>query len=357
MGDFKGGPRGPKRSGGFKGGEGRSGGFGRKPREGGFERRPREDGEGGERPRRSFGERKPYGDRAPRSEGGFSRGPRKDFGDRGPRRDYGDRKPRFDREEGDFRAERPTTHWVEKDPYETAPGSDGWLVGKHAVMAAITAGRRAVKEVWLVGDTDEVQALVSQFPEVKVKTVGKREMDERFPGQVHQGIAAEVGNLPQPDLDKILEAGPRLMMALDQVTDPHNFGAILRSCAAFGVAGVVATERRSAGVTSVVAKAAAGALEIVPVVEVTNLVTSLKQMQDAGYIVIGLEGEVQETVADLKLPADAKLCLVMGSEGEGLRRLTRETCNHLVRIPMSDAVESLNVSVAAGVILASLFRK
>lgn len=448
-------PRGPRAEGGFGGGEGgerprrsfgerkpygeRSGGFERKPREGGykprgeggFERRPREGGfdrkpreggferkprrefgssEGGERPRRSFGERKPYGersggferrpreggfDRKPR-EGGYERKPRREFGGEGreggyerktyarssppraygardsagprkPRRDFGDRAPRsFDEESGEAPAfqqrervggfGKKATHWADKDPYSTAPGDDGWLVGKHAVVAAITAGRRSVSEVWMAGDEAEVAAFSEQFPQVKVLTKARRDLDARFPDQVHQGIAAQVGNLPQPDLAEILAAGPRLIVALDQVTDPHNVGAILRSCAAFGVAAVVATERRSAGVTPVVAKAAAGALEIVPVVDVTNLVTSLKAMQEAGYKVVGLAGESDTKLDEAVKSAGEKICVVLGSEGEGLRRLTRETCDVLVRIPMGNAVESLNVSVAAGVMLSRLYK-
>jgi 23S rRNA (guanosine2251-2'-O)-methyltransferase len=356
------------REGGYKP---REGGFERRPREGGFERRPREGGferkprEGGfDRPRKPYGERKEFGERKPygeHREGGYER---KTYARSSPPRAYGARDaaprgPRREREEGGFRERTPkTTHWADKDPYSTAPGDDGWLVGKHAVTAAIVAGRRSVAEVWMAGDEAEVAAFTEQFPQVKVITKSRRDLDARFPDQVHQGIAAQVGNLPQPDLAEILAAGPRLIVALDQVTDPHNVGAVLRSCAAFGVAAVVATERRSAGVTPVVAKAAAGALEIVPVVDVTNLVTSLKAMQEAGYKVIGLAGESETSLDDVVKAAKAKdkMCVVLGSEGEGLRRLTRETCDVLVRIPMGNAVESLNVSVAAGVMLSRLYK-
>ncbi|MCP5404691.1 MAG: 23S rRNA (guanosine(2251)-2'-O)-methyltransferase RlmB [Pseudomonadaceae bacterium] len=382
--------RGPRREGGYKPraprAEGEDGGYrprregGFKPRgEGGYSRGPRREGEGGGFRGRSDGGYKPRAPRGegeeggyrprreggfkPRGEGGYSRGPRREGGykprseggfSRNPRRDERSFEPRDEQQQQAPRGK--SAHWVEKDPYATAPGSDGWLVGKHAVEGAIRAGRRVVKEVWLAGDADDIAAFQAKFPEAKVKTVRRGELDERFEGQVHQGIAAEVGNLPQPALDEVLASAPRLLVGLDQVTDPHNFGAVLRSCAAFGVGGVIATERRSAGVTSVVAKAAAGALEIVPVLEVTNLATALGKVREAGYTVIGLAGEATQSLAEITLPADAKLCLVLGSEGEGLRRLTRENCDHLVRIPMSDAMESLNVSVAAGVMLSGLYK-
>jgi 23S rRNA (guanosine2251-2'-O)-methyltransferase len=234
------------------------------------------------------------------------------------------------------------------------PAEAGWLAGRHAVEAALSAGRRPVHEVWLVADPGEVRAFQQRFPLVQVQVVGLAELDRRFPGQVHQGIAARVGSLPQPALNDILAAHPKLLVALDQVTDPHNLGAVLRSAAAFGVDAVLTPERHSAHLTPVVAKAAAGALETVPLVTVGNLAQALLKTAEAGLQVVGLAGEGDTEIAAIK---PGPVCLVLGSEGEGLRRLTRERCDLLARIPIGPAIESLNVSVAAGIALFALSRR
>lgn len=143
-------------------------------------------------------------------------------------------------------------------------------------------------------------------------------------------------------------------MVLDQVTDPHNVGAVLRSAAAFGALAVVVPDRHAPDETGTLAKSASGALERMPLVRVSNLVRALEQLKDGGFWIAGLAAEGTTTLAQAKL--SGKTALVLGSEGEGLRRLTREHCDYLVRLPMTDAVESLNVSNAAAVALYELIR-
>ncbi len=330
---------------------------------------------------REDGERKPY---APRGDRPYTpRGDKPAFGARKPytpreggvsQRDQslqehsgltGDGKPaRFDARRESARRPRPQNvsdkkPWREqresivRDP----AGGDGWLVGVHPVMAALTAGRRAVRELWLLAEPKAALAdLIAANPQWLVLTKTRPDFDAQFGEAVaHQGVALLAGNLPQPSLPDVLSRKPTLLVALDQVTDPHNVGAIVRSAGAFGAAAVLHTEHRSAGLTPVVAKVAAGTLEVVPLVEIVNLVQSLELLKEAGFTVIGLAGEAEHATLQEVLPTlTGPVCVVLGSEGDGLRRLTRETCDHLVRLPISPLVESLNVSVAAGVTLSML---
>lgn len=333
-------------------------------RDGGFERAPR--GEGRSFGEKSFGEKRPYQKR----EGGYDRKPREGGYERKPRAEGSsyERKPRdFERSERPFREERVRgdgknarfdgKREVKRDRFAKGEDrqfqQDGWLVGTHAVLAALKAGRRKVRQVWLLGEArGEMADLLEKNPEWPVEIKAKPDFEKEFGDAVHQGVAVLVGNLPQPSLPEFLATKPKLVVALDQVTDPHNLGAIVRSCAAFGAAGVLVTEHRAAGLSATAAKAAAGAMETVPVVEVVNLVQSIEMMKENGFTVIGLAGEAEESINTIKV--DGPLCLVVGSEGDGLRRLTREHSDKLVKIDISSAIESLNVSVATGVALALL---
>ncbi|MDD9912598.1 MAG: 23S rRNA (guanosine(2251)-2'-O)-methyltransferase RlmB [Alphaproteobacteria bacterium] len=219
-----------------------------------------------------------------------------------------------------------------------------WLYGRHAVEAAITAGKRKIFEILLV---EQPKGQLSNLLKgLKVTIITKQEMEQKFPKAVHQGLAAKVSALSLAGVEDLLDKN--LVLVLDQVTDPHNLGAILRSADAFGCAGVIVPPARSAPVTDIVAKTACGALETVPLVE-ANLAQAIQKLQKAGFWAIGLDGASKQTLA--KIPRYEKTCLVMGSEGSGLRELVAKQCDHLAKLPMVGTVESLNVSVATGVAL------
>jgi 23S rRNA (guanosine2251-2'-O)-methyltransferase len=193
---------------------------------------------------------------------------------------------------------------------------------------------------------------------LEVVTVERDEIDRRLgPGVVHQGLALSVAPLPRLDLRRAAapEPGGNLVLVLDQVNDPHNLGAILRSAAAFEVRAVVLPERRSAELGGVAAKAASGALDLVPLVEVTNLARALDQLAELGYWRLALDARAEATLD--AAPEVESLALVLGAEGSGLRRLVREHCDLAARLPIAPGMDSLNVSVACGIALFALARR
>ena len=221
--------------------------------------------------------------------------------------------------------------------------------GKHAVTAALDNPERKVVKAWA---TREAAALM-QFPsDVAVTLADVADLGRLVPNDApHQGVVIEVEPLEDAWLDGLLNtAGERaLLMVLDQVTDPHNVGAILRSSAAFGAIGIVTQDRHSPPESGVVAKAASGALERVPWARVVNLARALEEIGEAGFWRIGLTGDAEMELA--KALGPQRVALVLGAEGGGLRPNTREHCDALARLPISDTVESLNVSNAAAVAL------
>ena len=185
--------------------------------------------------------------------------------------------------------------------------------------------------------------------------VTRRDLDVATDGAVHQGVAIEVRGYEYRDVedliaDSLQQLDIPLLVALDQVTDPHNLGAVLRSSGAFGADGVIIPERRSAGVNTTAWKVSAGAAARVPVARATNLVRALEDCKKAGFFVVGLDGGGDTELRDLKL-ADGPLVVVTGAEGSGLSRLVRQTCDQIVSIPIASAVESLNAAVATGIAL------
>jgi 23S rRNA (guanosine2251-2'-O)-methyltransferase len=236
--------------------------------------------------------------------------------------------------------------------------------GIHAVRVLLTRYPQRVRRVLLAGGRDarrlaEIRTL-AQRAGVQVADADDAVLAKLAEGERHQGVVAELAPRagdPETQLEEALEAAGAapLLLVLDGVQDPHNLGACLRSADAAGVAAVIVPRDRAAGLTPVVRKVAAGAAETVPLVPVVNLARTLRDLKDRGVWLVGTDDAADKTLydADLKGP----LALVMGSEGEGLRRLTRECCDQLVSIPMAGAVESLNVSVATGVALFEAVRQ
>ncbi len=215
------------------------------------------------------------------------------------------------------------------------------------MLAALANPERRIERILATKDVAERHA--REFAG-RAQVLSRDELAQRLPaGAVHQGIAVLVAPLEEPQLEDVLarcgEAG--LVLALDQVTDPHNVGAILRSAAAFGVAGVIVTERNAPADTGVLAKSASGALELVPLVRAVNLARALDQLKEAGFWLYGLDEKGEAPIGTLDL--GGRVCIVLGAEGEGLRRLTSEKCDRLVTIPTGNALTALNVSNAAAV--------
>jgi 23S rRNA (guanosine2251-2'-O)-methyltransferase len=236
---------------------------------------------------------------------------------------------------------------------EAARGSDSLdhIYGIHAVEAAVANPRRTIRGLYLTDNAERRLHRSLAARQVRHERVLPRDLDRRLGADaVHQGALAEAEPLPEPVLEGLaLGATGRPLLVLDQVTDPHNVGAILRSAAAFGCAGLVMTRRHSPPLDGVAAKSASGAVEQVPVALVQNLAHALADLKDLGFTVIGLDGAATERLEEAALPG--QLALVLGAEGKGLRQLTRESCDRLLRIATEGAFGSLNVSNAAAVAL------
>ncbi len=247
-----------------------------------------------------------------------------------------------------------------------------WLFGTHPVIAALNNPERDPRRLLIVGETP------TSLPEerligLKPERVSRAEIEARLPpGAVHQGVALLASVLAPRPIEVVFEASaPRLAVVLDRVTDPHNVGAIVRSAAAFGASAVIVTERHAPPLSGTLAKAAAGALETMPVVRVVNLARALDRLKLEGFRVMGLDLAASRTLADAldgakatgsganatggaRASAPEDVALVLGAEGRGLRRLTAERCDERVRLPIATAVESLNVSNAAAIALYAL---
>ena len=232
--------------------------------------------------------------------------------------------------------------------------SGSWVYGWHAVNAALANPERIVTRILVSEAGSSRLKLPRPLPNPHV--VEARELDRVLGADaVHQGIAAMVKPLEPFVLEDIIHTenprGP--IVILDQVSDPQNVGAILRSAAAFDAIAVVYPKDHSAAETPAMAKAACGGMDIVPRIQVTNLATAMRELQEAGWWIIGLEGESKTLLSDVKV--GAKTVLVLGAEGKGMRRLTAESCDERVRLPMGERMESLNVSNAAAVALYQLY--
>jgi 23S rRNA (guanosine2251-2'-O)-methyltransferase len=238
------------------------------------------------------------------------------------------------------------------------------VAGIHSVRSALKFGSEGVGELWL--DRSRRDRRLGELAEtarragIRIRQVTGEELDQATQGTRHQGAVVWVRSpaaRSQQDLDAFLDGvlGAPLVLLLDSVQDPHNLGACLRTADAAGVHAVIAPKDKAAGLTPVVCKVASGAAETVSYFQVTNLARTMDQLKERGIWLIGTAGEAATELYDRDLTGP--LGLVMGGEGEGLRRLTREHCDALVRLPMLGRVESLNVSVAAGICLYEALRQ
>ncbi|NQD80072.1 23S rRNA (guanosine(2251)-2'-O)-methyltransferase RlmB [Pseudomonas sp. CrR14] len=237
------------------------------------------------------------------------------------------------------------------------------IYGLHAVEALLRHHPKRVKQIWLAdGRSDpRVQPLLELAGQARV-AVGqceRREMDAWVEG-VHQGVVADVSPSQvwgEAMLEELLDRceGPPLLLVLDGVTDPHNLGACLRTADAAGALAVIVPKDKSATLTPVVRKVACGAAEVIPLVAVTNLARSLEKLQQRGLWIVGTAGEAEQELFQQDMTGPT--VLIMGAEGKGMRRLTREHCDYLVKLPMAGSVSSLNVSVATGICLFEALRQ
>jgi 23S rRNA (guanosine2251-2'-O)-methyltransferase len=258
-----------------------------------------------------------------------------------------DRKPKFQRPDGSKRHAGPRREAGRRQPWrgrEGAADDTVILYGWHTVTAALANPKRRIRKLFLTENAarrladDKIDTRIT--PEIVRPTL----IDQRLgPDAVHQGILAEADPLASLEIDTLPEDG--IVLVLDQITDPHNVGAIMRSAAAFAVKAIVATARHSPEATGVLAKSASGALELVPLVTVQNLARALTEMNERGFLTVGLDSQGEQDLGAVALREP--LALVLGAEGKGLRQLTRETCGVVARLDMPGEIKSLNVSNAA----------
>ncbi|KOO06759.1 23S rRNA (guanosine(2251)-2'-O)-methyltransferase RlmB [Vibrio hepatarius] len=241
--------------------------------------------------------------------------------------------------------------------------SNEFIYGIHAVKAVLAREpERFIEAFVLKGRQDDrLMPILNELQQigVSIQQMTRKTLDDKARGANHQGVMARVKpakQLNENDLDDILaKHDAPLLLVLDGVTDPHNLGACLRNADAAGVAAVIVPKDKSANINATVSKVACGAAETVPLVRVTNLARTMRALQEQGIWFVGTAGEATHDIYQAKLTGP--LAIVMGAEGDGMRRLTRETCDDLIKIPMAGSVSSLNVSVASGVCLFEAVRQ
>lgn len=238
-----------------------------------------------------------------------------------------------------------------------------WLYGIHALESLLQREPERLIELFVLkGREDErLTNIINQARRfgVSIQFCQRKTLDDKAQGEQHQGLVAKARpgrQYDEKDLDEIVarNATPFLLV-LDGVTDPHNLGACLRTADAAGVHAVVVPKDKSASLTPTVRKVACGAAEVIPLIQVTNLARTLKELQQAGVWIVGTAGEAEQDIYQSKLTGP--IALVMGAEGKGMRRLTREHCDELIKLPMAGSVSSLNVSVATGICLFEVVRQ
>lgn len=232
-----------------------------------------------------------------------------------------------------------------------------YIGGRHPVMEALLSGR-SIHKIWIAEHAQKqaAQEIINEAKKVNVvvQFADKRKLDQMVSDVPHQGIVAQVAAYQYYEVEELIDRAKErnedpFLLILDEIEDPHNLGSILRTADCTGVHGIIIPKRRSVGLTSVVSKTSAGAIEYVPVARVTNLAQTIDKLKEQGIWIAGADGAAKQDVyqANFNLP----LALVIGNEGQGIGRLIKEKCDFLVRLPMSGKINSLNASVAAGVIM------
>lgn len=325
-----------------------------------YDRKPREDGDFKPRRPREEGDFKTRREYKPREEGGRSSFGKKEFGDKrsfdrkpfGDKKSFGDRKPRdkFEKPEAGAGA-------------AARKGHEQMLYGVHAVVAALENKQRTVTAIWATETAAErIAAVFDKKRHPAITTVNKFDVERLLPeGAVHQGLAIAVEPLAETFLSDILSAARvanaarQVIVVLDEVTDPHNVGAVMRSMAMFGAKNLIVHKYNAPTVTGVMAKTATGAVEHVAMTVVTNLAAAIEELQIAGFYILGLDEKA--TVKLTEVPHDRHIVLVFGAEGEGLRAKTRSVCDAIASIPSLGPIASLNVSNAAAITLYEVTRE
>ncbi|MNO69003.1 putative TrmH family tRNA/rRNA methyltransferase [compost metagenome] len=240
-----------------------------------------------------------------------------------------------------------------------------WIAGKHSLLEALRAGR-TINKIWVAEGAQKhlTQPILAEAKNrgIIVQFVDKRKLDQMAPGMQHQGVVAQAAPYAYVEVEDLLaKAADRgespFLLILDEIEDPHNLGSILRTAECTGVHGVIIPKRRSAAVTATVSKTSAGAVEYVPVSRVTNLVQTIEQLKQSGVWVVGTDVEAKEEIYQGGNIFTGPVAIVIGNENKGMGRLVRETCDVLLKLPMNGRLNSLNASVAAGVVMYEVLRR
>lgn len=238
------------------------------------------------------------------------------------------------------------------------------IAGKHSVTEALRSGR-TINKIWIADNAQKhlIMPIVAEARKlgIVIQNVDKRKLDQLVPGVQHQGVVAQAAPHAYVDVDDILKIAEDkgeapFLLILDEIEDPHNLGSILRTADCTGAHGVILPKRRSAQITATVSKTSAGAVEYVPVARVTNLAQTIEQLKEMGVWVVGTVVDAMEDIYDTNV-FNGPVAIVIGNESKGMGRLIREKCDVLVKLPMNGQINSLNASVAAGVVMYEVLRR
>ncbi|WP_334075722.1 MULTISPECIES: 23S rRNA (guanosine(2251)-2'-O)-methyltransferase RlmB [Paenibacillus] len=240
-----------------------------------------------------------------------------------------------------------------------------WIAGKHSLLEALKAGR-TINKIWVAEGAQKhlTQPILAEAKNrgIVVQFVDKRKLDQMAPGMQHQGVVAQAAPYAYVEVEELLsraveQGEPPFLLILDEIEDPHNLGSILRTAECTGVHGVIIPKRRSAAVTATVSKTSAGAVEYVPVARVTNLVQTMEQLKEAGVWIVGTDVAAKDEIYGGGDILTGSVAVVIGNENQGMGRLVRENCDVLLKLPMNGRLNSLNASVAAGVVMYEVLRR